>query len=167
MKQLLYLHVIVFLLVVTALPCLAVRINSPAPDFALKDLQGSTQGLSLHKGKVVLLNFWSTTCGPCVVELPSLNSLYKELRQSGLLVLGIAIDPSEKPVRELVGKLRVEFPNVLDSNKDVFFDSYGLFGQPISIIIDRNGIVREKIVGSVDWTAPQTKAKILNYLKGR
>lgn len=158
---------IVSTMLVSSIPCHAVKLNAPAPDFSLKDLQGSTRTLSAHKGMVVLLNFWSTTCPPCVTELPSLNAVYKELRQSGLLVLGIALDPSEKPVRELVAKLKIEFPNMLDSNKDVYFDSYGLFGQPVSIIIDRTGTVREKIVGPMEWNSPQIKTRIQSYLKGR
>jgi len=154
-------------LLLSVAPCLAVKLNSPAPDFVLKDLHGVKQALSAYKGKLVLLNFWSTTCPPCVQELPSLNELYKEQKQAGLVVLGIALDPAEKPVRELVGKLKIEYPTMLDSNKDVYFDSYGLFGQPVSVIVDRTGLVREKIIGAVDWNSPQIKAKMNSYLKGR
>ncbi len=154
-------------ILITALPCDAVKLNTPAPDFTLKDLQGNRQTLSAYKGKLVLLNFWSTTCAPCVVELPSLNELYREQKAAGLLVLGIAIDPTEKPVRDLAARLRIEFPTMLDSAKDVYFDSYGLFGQPVSVIVDRSGIVREKIIGAVDWASPQIKTKIGSYLKGR
>ena len=155
------------LLMLSVTPCLAVKLNTPAPDFVLKDLQGARQALSAYKGNVVILNFWSTTCPPCVQELPSLNELSREQKQSGLVVLGIALDPAEKPVRELVGKLRLEFPIMLDSTKDVYFDSYGLFGQPVSVIVDRSGLVREKIIGAVEWNSPQIRAKISNYLKGR
>jgi len=167
MRQTLCMFLLLTVLAVTPESCFAVRLNSAAPDFTLKDLQGTRQTLSAHKGTVVLLNFWSTTCPPCVVELPSLNELYKEQRHAGLLVFGIALDPAEKPVRDLVAKLKIEFPTMLDSNKDVYFDSYGLFGQPVSVIIDRTGIVREKIIGAVDWSSPQIKAKINSYLKGR
>lgn len=145
----------------------AVRLNAPAPDFTLKDIQGATQSLSAYRGKVVLLNFWSTTCGPCVVEIPSLVDLYHEYKGQGLVVLGVALDPSEKPVRELAVKLKITYPNLLDSSKDVYFDSYGLFGQPVSIIVDRNGVAREKIIGGALWTSPQMKSKIQTYLKGR
>ncbi|MGB4599294.1 MAG: TlpA disulfide reductase family protein [Trichlorobacter sp.] len=148
-------------------PALAVKINTPAPDFTLTDLHGTKVSLSSLRGKVVLLNFWSTTCAPCVVEIPSLNDLYHEFRGQGLVVLGIALDPSEKPVRELTGKLKVEYPNLMDSEKDVYFDSYGLFGQPVSLIVDRNGVVREKIIGGIEWTSPQMKTRIQSYLKGR
>lgn len=154
-------------LVFSVTPCLAVKLNTPAPDFVLKDLQGAKQTLSAYKGKVVILNFWSTTCPPCVQELPSLNDLYKAQRQAGLLILGVALDPAEKPVRELAGKLKLEFPIMLDSNKDVYFDSYGLFGQPVSVIVDRAGLVREKIIGAADWNSPQSRARIDSYLKGR
>ncbi len=164
---LVFLLFLLSLLTLSVTPCLAVKLNSPSPDFTLKDLQGGRQTLSGYKGKLVLLNFWSTTCPPCVQELPSLNDLYKNHKQAGLLVLGIALDPAEKPVRELVGKLRLEFPIMLDSNKDVYFDSYGLFGQPVSVIVDRTGLVREKMIGAVDWTSPQIRAKINSYLKGR
>lgn len=162
--------VLLFLLSLLALsttPCLAVKLNTSAPDFVLKDLQGAKQVLSAYKGKVVILNFWSTTCPPCVQELPSLNELYREQKQAGLVVLGIALDPAERPVRELVGKLGIEYPAMLDSNKDVYFDSYGLFGQPVSVIVDRSGLVKEKLVGAVEWNSPQIRAKISSYLKGR
>ncbi|NTV50008.1 MAG: TlpA family protein disulfide reductase [Geobacteraceae bacterium] len=149
------------------LPALAVKINTPAPDFTLKDLHGNKVSLSSYRGKVVLLNFWSTTCGPCLEEIPSLVELQREYKGQGLVVLGIALDPSAKPVQELVAKFKVEYINLMDINNDVYFDIYGLFGQPISLIVDRNGVVREKVLGGIDWTSPQVKSKIQFYLKGR
>jgi peroxiredoxin len=155
------------LVVIAVLPAFAVKINTPAPDFTLKDLNGNKVSLSSYRGKVVLLNFWSTTCGPCLEEIPSLIELQREFKSQGLVVLGIALDPSAKPVHELVAKLKVEYTNLMDINNDVYFDVYGLFGQPISLIIDRNGVVREKVLGGIDWTSPQVKSKIQLYLKGR
>lgn len=145
----------------------AVGIHIPAPDFSLKDLNGRKVGLSDLKGKAIVLNFWSTTCPPCVAELPSLNTLYRDLRGNGLVVLGIALDASDTPVRELSRRLRIEYPILMDSSQEVYFDSYSLFGQPVSVLIDRSGTVREKIVGQVDWTAPDVRAKIKNLLKER
>jgi len=155
------------LLVLAAAPALAVKINTPAPDFTLNDLQGQQVTLSAYRGKVVLLNFWSTSCPPCVAEIPSLVSLHRELKGQGLVVLGIALDATEKPVRELVSRLKADYPNLMDSNKDVYFDTYGLFGQPVSVIMDRTGVVREKIIGGLEWTSPQVKSKMQSYLKGR
>ena len=162
--------ILLAVLVAVTLPvasALAVKLNTPAPDFTLKDLSGARHTLSGYRGKTVILNFWSTTCAPCVVELPSLSDLHKELKGQGLVVLGIALDPKEKPVRDLTAKLKIDFPSMMDSSRDVYFDSYGLFGQPVSVIVDRNGIVREKIIGAVEWTSPQMRAKIQQYLKGR
>ncbi|MHB8058105.1 MAG: peroxiredoxin family protein [Desulfuromonadaceae bacterium] len=148
-------------------PAFAVRINTPAPDFTLKDLNGNKITLSNYRGKVVILNFWSTTCGPCLAEIPSLVTLQREFKNQGLVILGIALDPSEGPVHESVARLKIEYTNLMDSNKDVYFDTYGLFGQPISIIVDRNSIVREKIIGGIEWNSPQVKSRIQSYLKGR
>lgn len=150
-----------------AVPAFAIRLNTPAPDFTLKDLHGNKVSLSSYRGKVVILNFWSTTCGPCLAEIPSLINLQREFRDQGLVVLGIALDPSEKQVQKAVDKLRIEYVNLMDSNKDVYFDSYGLFGQPVSLIVDRNNVVREKIIGGVEWTSPKMKSTLQSYLKGR
>jgi peroxiredoxin len=145
----------------------SVHNGAAAPDFSLKDLNGRKIGLSGLKGKIVVLNFWSTTCPPCVAELPSLNALYHDLAKHGLVVLGIALDASDKPVRELAQRLRIEYPVLMDSSQEVYFDSYALFGQPVSILIDRTGRVREKIVGQVDWASPDVRTKMTNLLKGR
>ena len=145
----------------------AVKLHTAAPDFTLTDLHGVTRSLATQRGMVTILNFWSTTCPPCVAELPSLNELFRDQRQNGLMVFGIALDPSAKPVREMVARLRVEYPIMLDSSKDVYFDSYGLFGQPVSIVIDRKGVVREKLIGSIEWMSPHIRQKLQNYLKER
>ncbi len=155
------------LLAATAAPARAVKVNTPAPGFTLTDLQGARQSLAALRGKVVILNFWSSSCAPCVAELPALNRLYHDLRGEGLAVLGIALDQTDAPVRELAARLKLAFPLMLDSDKDVYFDSYALFGQPVSVIIDRSGIVREQLVGPVEWGSRQVRDNIGRYLKGR
>ncbi|MDU0458489.1 MAG: TlpA disulfide reductase family protein [Geobacteraceae bacterium] len=145
----------------------AVRTGAPAPDFTLADLQGGKSGLRSFHGKVVVLNFWSTTCAPCIKEIPSLNRLYNEMKGDGLVVLGIALDASEKPVREAASSLNIRYPLLIDASKEVYFDIYALFGQPVSLIIDRAGIVQDKIFGEVDWNSSQIRMKLKSYLKGR
>ncbi|HCE66450.1 MAG: hypothetical protein A2X82_09500 [Geobacteraceae bacterium GWC2_55_20] len=145
----------------------AVRTGAPAPDFTLANLQGGKTGLKSFHGKVVVLNFWSTTCAPCIKEIPSLNRLYNEMKGDGLVVLGIALDASEKPVRETGASLNIRYPLLIDASKEVYFDIYALFGQPVSLVIDRAGIVQDKIFGEVDWNSPQIRTKLKNYLKGR
>lgn len=141
----------------------ALQIAKPAPDFTLNDIDGKKVQLSDFKGKVIVLNFWSTTCAPCVAEIPSLNSLYRDLKGNGLIVLGISLDRSVKPVKHLADKLHIAYPLLMDSQQDVYFDSYALFGQPISVIIDRTGIVQEKLLGEVDWSSTKIRSKLLRY----
>ncbi|HEY6873042.1 MAG TPA: TlpA disulfide reductase family protein [Geobacteraceae bacterium] len=162
----LFLPGVAALLLSTPLPSHAVQLGRPAPEFSLADLQGNTVSISSLRGKVVILNFWSTACVPCVKEIPALNNLYLDLQGDGLSVLGIALDSSDKPVRELASRLKIRYPVLLDKAKDVYFDAYGLFGQPVSVIIDRRGIVRDKIYGEVDWASQTVKKKLNNYLKG-
>ena len=145
----------------------AVRTGTPAPDFSLANLQGGKTGLKAFHGKVVVLNFWSTTCAPCIKEVPSLNRLYNEMKDDGLVVLGIALDASEKPVRETGASLNIRYPLLIDASKEVYFDIYALFGQPVSLIIDRNGIVQDKIFGEVNWSSSPIRMKLKSYLKGR
>lgn len=144
----------------------AVKISDPAPDFTLPDSNGARIRLETFKGNVVILNFWSTSCAPCVAEIPSLNALYHELKGSGLVVLGISLDSSVKSVRKVIVKQAIAYRILMDCDKEVYFDTYALFGQPVSIIIDRTGNIRDKIVGQVDWAAPQMKARIQTLLKG-
>ncbi len=157
----------VCLSIVSVVPAFALKLNAPAPDFTLKDIQGAPQTLSHYRGKVVLLNFWATTCPPCVAEIPSLVRLYDTFKGQGLVVLGIALDPAVTPVREAVARLRMDYPTLLDGNREVYFDSYGLFGQPVSVIIDRSGVVRDRIIGGANWTSPQMENRLQSYLKGR
>jgi peroxiredoxin len=143
----------------------AVKIATPAPGFNLKDLNGNNVCLESLKGKVVILNFWSTSCAPCVAELPSLNALYRELKANNLVVLGISVDSSSKAVKEMANKQHLEYPVLMDSSQEVYFDSYALFGQPVSVIVDQAGIVQDKIVGQVDWTSAKMKTRIQTLLK--
>jgi len=145
----------------------AIQLAKPAPDFTLNDLNGSKVRLSDFKGKVVVLNFWSSTCAPCVAEMPSLNALQRDLKGSGLVVLGVALDRTVKPVKDLADRLRISYSLLMDSQQDVYFDTYALFGQPVSIIIDRSGIIHDKLIGEVDWSSPQIRSKINMLLKGR
>jgi len=146
---------------------LAVQTGKPAPDFTLSDIDGNKVRLADLKGKVVVLNFWSTSCAPCVAEIPSLNTLYRDLKGSGLTVLGISLDRTVKPVRELAEKQHIAYPLLMDSLQEVYFDTYALFGQPVSMVIDRSGTVQEKLLGQVDWSSAQIRTRIIPLLKGR
>ncbi|HEX9021908.1 MAG TPA: TlpA disulfide reductase family protein [Nitrospirota bacterium] len=136
-----------------------------APPVELPDLAGRTVSLSQFKGKVVLLNFWSTLCAPCTAELPSLDRLSTALRGEGLVVLAVAIDASDKPVREFAAKNKFALTVLLDREKEVFFDQYAGPGLPATYFIDRNGIIVEKFSGPREWDSPDMKKKIRKLLE--
>ena len=138
-----------------------------APDFTLTNLEGQKVTLSSYRGKVVVLNFWGTWCEPCKAEMPSLNKLYLEHRDKGLVVLAISIDPSEQNVKSFISHKGYSIPVLIDNNKEVYFDTYGLFGLPVSVIIDRDGTIVEKVIGETAWDSRQMEEKIQKLLSGR
>ncbi len=138
--------------------------NSLAPDFTLNDICGRKVTLSQFRGKVVILNFWSIFCGPCLKEMPYLNKLYIEFKDKGLVVFGVAEDPAEKPVRSYIEEKKVAFAILMDKERKVYF-KYFLYGIPVSFLIDKKGRIVEKIIGQTEWDSPQMREKILKLLK--
>jgi cytochrome c biogenesis protein CcmG/thiol:disulfide interchange protein DsbE len=138
--------------------------GSLAPDFTLPDLDGKNVTLSKFRGKVVLLNFWNTWCGPCRAEMPSLNNLFLELKDKGLVVLSISIDTSEEPVRAFISERKLVFPMLMDKKQKVYAKKYFLYGLPVTFLIDKKGIIVEKFIGERDWSSQEMKEKIIKLL---
>ena len=109
-------------------------IGVPPPEFSLPDETGQQVSLSDLKGNVVLVNFWATTCPPCVQELPSLNQLSQLYKDKPFKILGI--------------------------NEDGPKDNYQTFMIPESFLIDGNGRLVRKITGAIDWTDQQVIQEI-------
>ena len=138
---------VVFAVFMVVSPIIAVGQTGHAPPLALKDIRGRTVRLSNYKGKVVLLNFWATWCPPCRAEMPDLIRMQREYRSKGLRVIGITYQPEEiGEVRQFVRKLGVNYPIALGTKdiKTLFDETETL---PVTIIIDRQGNVRERIEG--------------------
>ena len=139
--------------------------GSPAPDFQLIDLQGNRQALPDYHGKVVLLNFWATWCGPCRVEMPSMESLYQDLKDEGLAILAISSDPQGSIVtRPFVAAQGLTFPILHDSDYRVS-GSYGVRTLPMSFLIDRNGTLTHRVFGARDWNSPEARELIDGLLR--
>ena len=119
----------------------AVAPTAPAPDFALRTLNGPNMRLKEQRGQVVLVNFWATWCGPCRQEIPHLNKLYDKYRASGFVLLGVNIDDDAKAAADLATKLGVKFPVLLDTDKSVS-RLYDMSAMPATVLIDREGRVR-------------------------
>ena len=123
-------------------------VGGPAPEIALKDLQGHEVKLSDLRGKTVLLNFWATWCKPCKEEMPAMQACYDKLRGQGLVVLAVnELEDTEKVI-EHIRTHGHTFPVVMDHDNQVA-NRYGVVGLPASFLIDRQGIVRERIFGSL------------------
>ena len=139
------------LIVLSGLLGMAARpplVGSPAPEIVLKDLRGRDVKLSDLRGKVVLVNFWATWCKPCKEEMPAMQASYDKLRDKGFVVLAVNELEDTARVAEHIRTHGHTFEVVMDHNNQVA-NVYGVVGLPASFLIDPQGIVRERIAGSL------------------
>jgi peroxiredoxin len=135
----------VALVILLSLPILAsaqsALVGKAAPDFALRSLRGENIRLSEHSGEVVVVNFWATWCGPCRQEMPQLDELYAKYRRAGLVLLGVSLDHQKDRATEMAQTLKVAYPVLFDEQRNVS-RSYGVDDLPVTLLIDRQGVVR-------------------------
>jgi len=133
----------------------APRLGQPLADFILPDLQRRLVQLSVLRGKVVFINTWATWCPPCVEEMPTMQGLYERLHSRGLEILAISIDTlGAQVVTPFVEKHQLTFPVLLDP-KSKIIHLYHTQGVPESFIVDKRGLLVDKVIGSRDWSHPQ------------
>ena len=113
----------------------------PAPDFTLRTAAGGNLRLQEQRGRVVMVNFWATWCGPCKIEMPHLVRLYEKYRASGFQLLGVNIDDDPRNAVAGAAKLGITFPVLLDADKRVA-KLYDLSTMPTTLLIDRDGTLR-------------------------
>jgi len=116
----------------------------PALDFTLPDLKGKNHTLSNYKGKVVLVDFWATWCGPCRVEIPGFVSLYKKYRKKGLVILGVGLDRRDA-LEKFAKKYKMNYP-VLIGTKDIG-DAYGIRAIPTTLLLDKENRIAYYHIG--------------------
>jgi cytochrome c biogenesis protein CcmG/thiol:disulfide interchange protein DsbE len=128
-----------------------VGVGDKAPDFHLTTDSGRTISRSDFGGRLLVLNFWATWCPPCVQEMPSLDEFQRRLASSGVVVLGVSVDRSERAYKEFLEKAKVTFLTARDPSAEIS-GAYGTFKFPETYIIDASGRVVQKHIGPEVWT---------------
>jgi thiol-disulfide isomerase/thioredoxin len=139
-------------------PSAPLQIGSPAPKFTLPDLNGREVSLDQFKGKIVMLDFWATWCGPCRMTMPLLENLEKEYRDS-MILLAINLQEPRNAVREYVQKQNINSQVLLDEKGSVG-EMYGTDSIPMQVLIDKQGIVRHIQIGFSPRMASQLRSEI-------
>jgi thiol-disulfide isomerase/thioredoxin len=115
--------------------------------FTLKDMNGADVKLASFKGKVILLNFWATWCGPCKAEIPSLVELQQQYA-GDLVILGFSVDDPVEKMRPYAAQYKINYPLLVGNGREDVQDAFGpLFGIPVSVIIGRDGTIAKKHSG--------------------
>jgi peroxiredoxin len=121
-------------------------VGKDAPDFVLKTLAGTNLRLSEFRGQVVLLNFWARWAGDSRQEMPALNKINATYERAGLVVLGVSIDEDLRRSRDFAEAMKVSYPIMFETGADIGRD-YLLGKMPMTILVDRSGVVRYSHVG--------------------
>ena len=136
------------------------------PDIKFADAEGNIHKLSDYKGKVVLVNFWSTWCDPCVHEMPALAELAGFMMGKDFELLPISIDSKgKKIVQKFYEEGKLKGLPILTDEKGLVFQQLKLQALPTSLLIDRHGRLIAKIMGEIDWSSKETHDYILGIVR--
>jgi thiol-disulfide isomerase/thioredoxin len=117
-------------------------------DFTLKDVDNKDVRLADLKGKVILLDFWATWCGPCKIEIPWFVEFQNRYGKDGLQVVGVSVDDTVEKLRPYVSELKMNYPVLIGLNRDDVQDAYGpMLGIPVAVVISRDGKVCARHTG--------------------
>lgn len=150
-----------------------VTAGTVAPEFVVDDLAGGLARLSDHRGEVVLVNIWATWCGPCRIEMPSMQRLYEKIGDDGFEIMAVSID-AEVGQFDFIGNpggdieafadsLGLTFPVLHNPSGDIQ-QLYRTTGVPETFLIGRDGIIYKKVAGGTEWDAPQHEELIQRLL---
>ena len=134
--------------------------HKPAPPLVRTDLQGQRFDLAAFKGRVVLLTFWATWCGPCQVEMSHFVDWQSRYGPHGLQIVGVSMDDDEAPVRAMTQDRGVNY-SVLLGDAELARSYGGIFGLPVTFLIDRKGRIVAKFKGETDMGAMERTVKHL------
>lgn len=128
----------------------AALINSQAPEFVLNDLNGQPVALSDYRGKILFLNFWQTTCPPCIEEMPDFLDFMAD-QPDDVTWLTVNFEETDQMVREFFAEYDfLGIPTVMDYDSEVRY-AYGVFGAPVTFVIDEDGIIQYMNIGQLSY----------------
>ncbi|MBI3609999.1 MAG: TlpA family protein disulfide reductase [Nitrospirae bacterium] len=134
-----------------------------APDFEITALDGRRVSLENVRGKIVLLNFWTTWCEACIREMPALDRFYQDFRDEAFALLAVNLRESPARVEAFRNTHRIRCPILLDREGEVG-DAYGVLAIPATFILDREGMMIGKITGARDWASVTARCLIHELL---
>ena len=140
-----------------------VKKGQTAPNFEIKTDSGRTITPRNFGGKLLVLNFWATWCPPCVAETPSLNAMSKQLKDQGIVVVGVSVDKNENSYRAFTKRMGIAFETMRDPEARLSA-SFGTFKFPETYLITPDGRVVDKIISNVDWMSPESLDALRAYL---
>ena len=136
-----------------------------APEFSLSDPSGKTYTLSELKGSVVFINFWATWCPPCIEEMPSIQNLYNGFKdKKEFRMVTILFKDDYGKAMAYLKQNNYAIPVLIDGNGKAA-KAYGVTGVPETYIVDKQGVLRQKVIGPADWNSTEADSLISNLLK--
>ena len=138
-------------------------IGKPAPSFSYPDEHGNIWSSDELKGKVLFINFWATWCTTCEAEMPSKEALYQKMKGKPFQMLGMLFRDDPKKLAPYKETHVVNAPTLISPDNESA-KKFGITGVPETFIIDKEGIVREKLVGPKEWDSPEMVAMMEKYL---
>ncbi len=139
------------------------EVGQAAPDFEYPDSKGKLWKLSDLKGKVVYINFWATWCTTCEAEMPSKEALRKKMDGKPFQMLGMLFRDDPANLIEYFQTHEVNLPTLISPDSESA-RIFGITGVPETFIIDKDGIIREKLVGPREWDSPENVAMVEKWL---
>lgn len=137
--------------------------GGPPPALELKDLEGRAHRLADHRGRVILVNFWATWCGPCRDEMPSIQRLKEKLAGRPFVVLAVNLDEPESRIRKFLSGMKVDFTVLLDPGKQAA-KAWNARVLPASYVIAPDGRIRFSVVGEIDWSHDRVVSRVSELL---
>jgi cytochrome c biogenesis protein CcmG/thiol:disulfide interchange protein DsbE len=135
-------------------------LNKPAPAITQTSLDNQRIDLGALRGRVVLLNFWATWCAPCQIEMPRFMQWQEKYKADGLSIVGVSMDDDAETVKMYLRKKSLNYP-VLMGDEKLGLAYRGVLGLPVTYLIDRQGVVRERYEGETHLDAMESAIRRL------